>query len=374
MGFLKQIGFLVLIGAISLAGYYGWEHYTKEKTETSERSARKKQRVVDVETEAARFRDLDILVEAVGSTLAMRSVEITPLASGRVTKIDFAAGQTVKAGDVLMRLDDEIQRADLKEAQSRLKEANLTLKRSETLKKQNAVSVATVDGLQAQVAIAQAEVDRASKHLKDRIIRAPFDGVVGYTSVELGARVDVGKVVTVLDDLSAVQIEFSLPESLFGKIDLGRPVIADAAPYPGRVFNGAIDTINSRIDTVSRSFKARAVIANDDRALPSGMFVHLSIVLNSETALAVPEEAIIVDGSRAYLFAVVMRDGQHRVERREITLGRRSFGFVEVTAGVNDGEQVVTRGIQKVRNNSLVRLKGGVEKRKPKPKSEQPNS
>lgn len=361
---LKQIGVLVVIGAVALGGYYGWQAYgnAAEGTDTDKKP---KARAVAVETEAAAYRELDILIEAVGSTRAVRSVAITPLAAGRVIEIGFKVGKPVEAGQMLLRLDDDIQRADLTEAEARLRDAENNLKRSETLKKSNAVSAATVESLTAQLAIAKADRDRARRRLKDRVVTAPFDGVVGFTDLEVGARVEEGDVVTVLDDLSTVEVEFSLPEMLFGKVDTGKRVVADAAPFPNRTFEGNIVQIDSRIDPVSRAFKARAEVSNTDKALPSGMFVHLSVVLEAERALVVPEEALIVDGTRAYLFAVNTEGDKPRAERRYVSSGRRAFGVVEILDGVSDGELVIVRGHQRVRDGSLVKM--GEEKKKADP-------
>ncbi|MDP4796217.1 MAG: efflux RND transporter periplasmic adaptor subunit [Rhodospirillales bacterium] len=356
MRLLKQIGILVVIGAIAGGGYYGWQVYGTGPKSAAKDAGKPKERAVGVELATAGYRDLDVVIEAVGSTRARRTVEITPLATGRVTEVKFRAGQAVKAGDVLLKLDDEIQRADLIEAEARLTDAESSLKRSETLKKQNAIAAATVDNLVAQVAIAKAERDRTAKRLRDRFVRAPFDGVVGFSEVELGTRVEEGNIVTVLDDLSVVEVEFSLPESLFGKVAVGKRVVAKAAPFPARDFDGQIDTINSRVDPISRSFKARAVIANDDRALPAGMFVHLSVVIDADKALTVPEEAVVVNGSRAYVFAIIEDGNKLRAQQRFVTIGRRSFGYVEVLDGVDDGERVVIRGVQKVRDGALIKV------------------
>jgi membrane fusion protein (multidrug efflux system) len=358
MRFLRQVGWLAVISALGVTAYYGQQLFHPSSSDSQVTSKRDKGKAVAVETASASYRELSNLIEAVGSTRALRTVEITPLASGRVSKVDFSAGKLVKAGDVLLHLDDDIQRADLDEAKARLTDAVEKLNRSETLKNQNAIAQSTVSELFAGVAIARAEHDRALKRLQDRLVTAPFSGIVGFSSVELGARVEVGDVVTVLDDLSRVEVEFSLPEGLFGKIALGMPVTAHAASYPERVFNGKIDSINSRVDTISRSFKARAVVANDDRALPGGMFVYLAVSLDAEKALVVPEEAIVVDGNRSLIFVVKKDDEQQQhVERRYISVGRRTFGYAEVIKGIVEGEQVVVRGIQKVRDGTPVQIK-----------------
>lgn len=366
----KQIIIVLILGAVAVGGYYGWQAYNGAGAETTAQE-KPKARAVTVETAQAAFRELDVLIEAVGSTRAIRTVEITPLAAGRVTELGFTVGKPVEKGQILLRLDDDIQRADLTEAEARLKDAENNLQRSEALRKSNAVSVATVETLTAQLAIAKAQRDRARRRLADRTVRAPFDGIVGFTNVELGSRVEEGDVVTVLDDLSVMEVEFSLPEMLFGKVELGKRVVADAAAFPGRKFEGKIEQIDSRIDPVSRAFKARAIVKNEDKTLPSGMFVHLSVVLDAEQALVVPEEAVIVDGTRAYLFAVVKNDDKTRAERRFVALGRRAYGVVEILEGVKEGDSVIIRGHQKVRDGVLVQSKS--EETPPKaPKEEAP--
>ncbi|MDF1749841.1 MAG: efflux RND transporter periplasmic adaptor subunit, partial [Alphaproteobacteria bacterium] len=307
-----------------------------------------------VETATVMLRPMETSIEAVGSTRAKRTVEIKPFADGRVVNVAFKAGDSVEAGQVLLRLDDEIERADLVEAEARLKDALSALKRAETLRKSNTVAEATVDTLVANVAIAQADRDRAIRRLQDRTIKAPFAGVVGYSNVELGAQVESGDTITVLDDLSVIEVEFFLSEGLFSRITPGQKVLANAAAFPGRDFEAEILSIDSRIAPISRSFQARASIENSDRTLPAGMFMHLSIVLDADQALTLPEEAVVVDGNQSYIFVVTQREDGLRAARRNVSIGRRSLGYVEVLDGVSEGDSVVIRGVQKVRENSLV--------------------
>jgi membrane fusion protein (multidrug efflux system) len=305
------------------------------------------------------LRDIETLADAVGSTRARRAVEITPLAPGRIIELAFVAGKSVKAGEVLLRLDDDIQRADLLEARARLAEAGSALQRARSLKRTSAVADETVDRLVSALATAQAEHDRATRRLRDRTITAPFTGTVGFTQVELGARVEDGDTITTLDDLSSVEIEFSLPEALFGRIKPGQRVFADASAVPERRFAGTIETIDSRIDPVGRSFKVRALVANPEQLLPAGMFMHISVILEARRAITVAEEAIVVDGEQAFVFVVVADDAGkgdngERAVRRDVTLGQRSFGHVEIVDGVSEGEQVIVRGVQRVRDGRSV--------------------
>ena len=354
---LKQVGLMVLIAGLGLGGYYGWQHYTAESQAATQPNQRPEERPVQVDLATAEMRDLSTTVEAVGSTRALRSVAITPLAAGRITAMSFEAGQQVTAGTVLFRLDDDIQRADLAEAEARVTDAASRLKRAETLQKSKTVTEATVDQITAELNIARADRDRAARRLRDRTVSAPFDGIVGFTDTALGARVEVGDVVTMLDDLSQVEIEFSLPESFFARIRAGMKIVADAAAFPSRRFDGTITSIDSRIEPVSRSFAARAVIDNPDGTLPAGMFMHIEVVLESTPGLAIPEAALVVEGSRAYVFVVTVDGEAQRVEQRDVQIGRRTFGHVEIRDGLTEGDFVVTRGVQKVRSGTLIRGK-----------------
>ncbi|WP_420722617.1 efflux RND transporter periplasmic adaptor subunit [Hwanghaeella sp. LZ110] len=350
----KQIMILIAIGAIALGGYEGWQHYDQKLAKSDAAPNRSAARVIPVETAPVIMRPMETTIEAVGSTRAKRTVEIKPFADGRVVEVAFKAGQSVEAGETLLRLDDEIERADLIEAQARLKDALSALKRAETLRKSNTVAEATVDTLVANVAIAQAERDRATRRLQDRTVKAPFAGVVGYSNVELGAQVETGDTITILDDLSVVEVEFFLSEDMFGRITPGQKVEANAAAFPGRKFDAEILSLDSRIAPISRSFQVRAFIPNPDRTLPAGMFMHLSIVLDADETLTVPEEAVVVDGNQSYVFAITQRDDGLRASRRNVSIGRRSIGYVEILGGLAQGEDVVIRGVQKVRENSLV--------------------
>jgi len=356
MSVTRQLFILVVVALLG-GGYYGWQHYPG-RADTAADTPQRQRDAPTVETAIAEVHDLDSTAEAVGSTRARRAVEISPLAPGRVIEINFSAGQSVKAGDVLLRLDEEIQQADLTEAEARLKEARAALKRASSLSKTSSVAASSLDTLDADVATAEADRDRAERRLRDRTVTAPFNGIVGFSRVELGSRVKEGDPVTTLDDLSLVEVEFSVPEGLFGQVAPGQPVIATAAAFPGREFNGQIHAIDSRIDPVARAFRTRALVANPDRSLPSGMFMHVTVLLASRQALTIPETAIVVEAGDTFVYAVRSGAGGDRAERRSVTLGQRGFGSVEVLAGLVDGDEVIVRGQQRVRDGAPVKRHG----------------
>jgi len=164
-------------------------------------------------------------------------------------------------------------------------------------------------------------------------------------------------VLTTLDDLTELEIEFSLPEMLFAEIRAGQAVSARSAAFPDRSFTGTVATIDSRIDPVSRAFRVRAVIPNPEGILPSGMFMFLTLTLSETEAVVVPEEAIIVQAAETYVFTV---DGA-RAKRRTVVTGQRREGVVAILSGMLPGEAVVTRGTQRLRDGSEVKIIGEPE-------------
>ena len=360
MSIARQIGMVaVLVAAAAAAAYAGHAAYTGRMAQpggaaSGEGRGGGDRAAASVILATAELAEVESRLEAVGTSRALRAVEIVPLTSGRVVRIAFRPGQKVLAGDTLAELDDEIERADLTEAEARLDEAELALARAMTLSESNTISQASVEQLRAARVAARAQVDRALRRFADRTVIAPFDGIVGLGQVEVGARVDDDTVITTLDDLSRIEIEFQLPETVFGQVQPGDPVAATSAAYPGRTFAGEVASIDSRIDRASRAFKVRAVVPNEDLALAAGMFMHLSVVLDSHEGLMVPEEAVVVEGGRMHIF--VVEDG--KASRRIVSLGKRELGRVEITDGLAEGEKVVARGVQSLRDGAPVKAIG----------------
>jgi membrane fusion protein (multidrug efflux system) len=351
MAVWKQFFVLLVIAALGAGGY---KAYLKYMPPPETGSAKGGAREIAVEVAEAEIRALKRTVEAVGTTRARQSIQIVPLASGRVVDIAFTPGQHVDAGAVLVRLDDDIELADLAEAEAKLVEQRQAVERAVQLQRTNAVSMAILEQVTAAKAAADAEVFRAKRRLDDRVIRAPFTGVVGLTDTSLGARVDDATVLTTLDDISEVEVQFSLPETLFAEIAPGQPVSARSAAFTGRDFAGSVGSIDTRIDPVSRAFKVRAVIPNPEGVLPSGMFMSLTLTLSEAEALMVPEEAIVVQAAETYVF--VVEDG--RASRRTVVTGQRRDGAVAVLSGLEPGETVLVRGLQRVRDGSPVKIVG----------------
>ncbi|MDT8326117.1 MAG: efflux RND transporter periplasmic adaptor subunit [Roseovarius sp.] len=352
MSVWKQLFLLCLLGAISFGGYEGYKTYLAPAAE-AEAPARGA-RPVTVELALAETRLLQRTIEAVGTTRALKSIEIVPEVAGRLIELAIVPGAKVEQGEVLARLDDTIESADLVEAEAVLTEQRQSVERIRQLRLTNAVSQASQEEAIARLAEATAEVERTRRRLENRRITAPFAGIVGMTNYDVGARVSEGQVLTRLDDLTEVEVEFSLPETVFAQIKRGQKLTALSAAFPGRVFTGTIDAVDNRIDPVSRAFRTRARIPNPDSTLPAGMFLSLNLILSESQELVVPEEAIVFQAAETYVF--VNENGT--AARRVVETGQRIDGMIAITSGLAPGEAVITRGLQRVRPGSDLKIKG----------------
>ncbi len=306
--------------------------------------------------------------EAVGTTRAFESVTLTAKVSGTVEKISFEEGQTVKAGDELIRLDVAERRADLEAtraaiatAKAQRDETNQKQQRALQLRQTGAGTEAQVADLTLQlrtietaIAAAEARERAAAARLDDLILRAPFDGRVGLRQVSLGALVDNRVPVTNLDDVSRMRLDFAVPETLVNRIKVGATVRSTSLAFPGRNFEGTVAVIDTRIDTVTRSAKLTAIIPNADSSLKPGMFMNVSLQIAArENALLAPEESVVAEGPRQIAF--VVKEG--KIERRVVTIGQRQDGKVEVLTGLAVGETIVVRGVQRIRQGQPVQTK-----------------
>lgn len=351
MSLTRQILVVILLSGLVYGGYTAWQRFDGGSFATA-KSRPDRIGPTSVEAAPASLRDISTIIEAVGSTVASQSIEIVPRAEGRIEKINFNAGGDVAAGDVLAELDNDLEQADLVEAEALLRQANLELERARSLSENKIMAKSALEEIITKKATAEAALIRARQKLSDRTVTAPFAGTTGLRRVDVGARVTETTVITTLDDLSSVEIEFFISEQLYGLAEVGQAVVATTVAYPGRVFEGVLAEIDSRVDPNSRSFKVRARIPNRDRALPAGMFMHVRMELASDNVVTVPEEAIVAEADASYVFIV---DGE-KVERRRIKVGRREVGYAEITEGLTMGALVVTRGVNKLRDGMPVTL------------------
>jgi membrane fusion protein, multidrug efflux system len=312
-------------------------------------------RDVPVTTAHPQLKDFALEVEALGTVRANESVDITAKVADRVAAIHFDEGKQVRKGDVLIELDNEEARADLAAAEAAARDSRSQFKRSQELFQTRALSEAQLDQLQATMQANQARVAAARSRLNDRIIVAPFSGRVGLRNVSLGGLVNPGAVITTLDDLSVVKLDFAVPELFLASLKPGLTIRAQSGAYANTTFKGRVDSVDTRVDPTTRAIAVRALIDNRDGRLRPGMFMTLRLMRSEGKALMLPEAAIVPEDSRQFVFVVEAG----RARKREIGMGRRRPGEVEVLHGVTAEDLVIVDGTMNVHDGTAVALPSG---------------
>lgn len=296
----------------------------------------------------------DTGLAVLGNGSARQSVVIFPAVAGEVAQVNFRPGQSVRAGQVLLRLVDRAERLAADLAAARLDAAKALAARYEGTRGTGAVPESVVDEARAALRAAGIELAQAREAVADRVVRAPFAGVVGLATVERGDRVTTETALTTLDDRRVLFIDFEVPEALLARVKPGQAVTATNPAYPGRVFKGAVADIDSRIDLVSRNVRMRASVPNSDDVLRSGMSFQVQLSLSGPPRVSVPELALQWDREGSFVW--VVRDSQAvRVPSRPV---RRTDGRVLLDGELKPGESVVVEGVQRLRAGLNVRVVG----------------
>ena len=290
-------------------------------------------------------------IEAVGTTKARESITLTAKITETVRKVNFTDGQRVHAGDVLVELTSGQQVAALAEAQATYKDAERLMARNNDLVKQGTVSKQVADTARATHDSAQARVALLRAQLSDRVVTAPFSGVLGLRQVSVGALVTPGTVITTLDAIDTISLDFSLPERFLAALTPGLDLTATSVAFPDREFSGKLLSVDSRVDPMTRSVLVRAEVPNADHALRAGMLMTVRVMRPERTVLAVPEIAVEQVGTQSFVYTVA---ADNTVKRVEVTLGARQEGKVEVTSGLSEGARIVVDGTVKLRDGAKI--------------------
>ena len=299
------------------------------------------------------IRSFPLSAEALGNARANESVDIRPKITATLTEILFEEGQTVEAGDVLVKLDNLEPVADLAAAKAALVESRASYKRSSELFRTGVGSESQLLQDEARKIADEAMVSVAEARLAETIVRVPFAGRIGLRRVSLGSLVGPGTVITTLDDTDVIKVDFDLPEVYLSRLEPGLTVRARSAAWPDQEFVGSVSSVDTRVDTVSRTIRVRSVMPNENGLLRPGMFLTVTLLNESVEALVIPERALIPERSTQYVFVVA----DNRIaERRVVRIGRRRPGEVEILEGLSAGEMVIVDGTQKARDGQAVQI------------------
>ncbi|MDV6316801.1 efflux RND transporter periplasmic adaptor subunit [Idiomarina sp. HP20-50] len=314
-----------------------------------------KEQTVPVAIQTAQISEFRDTIEALGTAMADETVRITAQTQDVVEKIYFESGDLVEEGQLLAELNARKEVARVQQIKFSLEEAKRQLERLEKLRRGNAASQQQFDEQQVRVNGLQADLEVAEATLREMKIYAPFTGRVGIRQISAGALVSPGDVFTTLDDIKPIKVDFSVPERYFASIAVDQEVITRSRAYPGELFVGRISSIDSRIDPVTRSVQVRAKIDNNDERLRPGMLLQITLLRSIDDALLLPEKALIPIQNRQYVYVLTP---DNRARQKEVTIGRRKPGIVEITDGIKPGEKVIIEGIVRLRDGVPVSVQG----------------
>lgn len=291
-------------------------------------------------------------VAAVGSLSSENSVMLRPEITGRITTINFQEGGPVQQGQVLVELDSSVPRAQLEQAQAALALVQSQYRRAQQLTQKGFISAQARDESASELKVQQAAVALAKAQLEKTAITAPFDGLVGLRHVSVGDYVSAGSDLVLLESIDPLNVDFRIPEHFLGVVDVGTRINLRFDALADVLREGVVGAISPLVDVGGRSILLRAKVPNDDASLRPGMFARVQLQFDDKQALMVPEAAVAPGGEMNYVYRI---DGD-RVARVGVMLGQRQEGKVEIVHGLEEGDNVLISGLQKVSDGTRVHL------------------
>jgi membrane fusion protein, multidrug efflux system len=361
---------MALLLTLVLGGLYGFNRFRQQAIATF--FANNRPPPAQISATEVKSQAVPRFATGIGSVTAVHQVTINPEIGGRVTKIFFEPGTTVKASDPLVQLNDAPERGDLATYEAQAHWAEITLQRSSQLAQRQFESREIVDQKQSQLDQAKAQINKTEALIAQKLIRAPFSGQLGMRHIEVGQYLTPGAAIVTLTDLSVLYVNFTLPSQMRSEISVGQRVNVTADAFPGRTFTAEITTIEPQVSADTRTMTVQATMKNSDNALLPGMFVNAAVVLPSQPDLVVvPETAVdyTLYGDSIY---VIREDGKDakgepilRAVRTPVKTGPRVDGKVVILQGLEPGERVVAAGQVKVQNGAQIVISGSPEPQPP---------
>lgn len=343
------LGVLALLG---LLAYINWPTLSEAIFGAESKEQQRRGGATPVKVETVSMQPFAIVIEALGTAEANESVELTAQEAAVVTSIAFDDGDEVAEKTILLELDNRAEKARVNELEINITEARRQLKRIEGLARERVASQQLLDEQNARVDALVAQLDVANAQLSELQIVAPFAGRLGIRQVSLGSLVRPGDLITTLDDISRVKVDFNVSESHLASVAKGQKVTATSIAYPGIEFSGLISSIDARLDPVTRSIQVRAIIDNPEQLLRPGMLLQIVVQKQVLNTLVVSEKALIPNQEKQFVFVIE----QDKAILTEVTLGERKPGLVQILSGLDPGQRVVTEGTLRLRDKSSVQI------------------
>ena len=297
-------------------------------------------------------------IRVLGVARGRRSVNITSSTSELITRVLFTDGQRVAAGTPLVELQAREEDAGIIEARAQVAQAQRQYDRYKTLADRGIAPRVTAEDAETALESARASLSAAQARRGDRLIRAPFAGVLGLSSVTAGTLVNPGGVITTLDDIDVIRVDFPVPERYLGVLRTGAPITANVDAYGEQTFSGRIALIDTRVNEQTRSVTARAEIPNPGARIRPGMAVRVAVEQGVRTAPAVPEGAVQYEGEGAFVYRIARGERGLTAQRVEVETGAVEGGFVEILSGLAAGDRVVGSGLNRIQPGAPVTVAG----------------
>lgn len=345
---------IIFLGVV-LGGIFGYKFYQfgqlKEQLSQPQPPAQ-------ISTTKAQGGQWTPAVKAVGSVEAINGIEVANEVPGVIESIGFESGDTVSKGDILIRLDAAIDEAALRTRRAEAQLAEQEFKRISDLLPKRAVSQSQFDEAKANVDAARARVNEAEAQLNKKVIRAPFDGTLGLRMVDQGEYIPTGTPIVEINMLDPIYVDYTLSEKDLPRIATGYDVTATVAAIPGQTFDGQVSAINTSVNPETRTVRIRATLANPENALRPGMFTTiLTKQPEDRDVVTVPRTAISYNTYGDFVFVVEENDdGELVVNRRTVQTGEVRNGRVAVEDGLKEGEEVVAKGLLRLRAGQRVEV------------------
>ena len=367
----------IVVGLILIVVFGGlaWYQLVHKPAQLKAQAAARVPPPVTISAQPAKAETWQPALTSVGTLRAVNGVTIAPELDGVVKSINFKSGQDVKAGTLLLEIDDAVERAEQKNLQAALRNAQITLERDQRLFKKGDLARATLDAAQTRHDIAAAKLDQVNAVINQKRMRAPFDGRLGIREVDLGEYLSAGTAVVTLQAFDPIYADFSLPEQELKKLKVGQAVKITVDAFPGQTFDGAVTSLDAQISKDTRNIRVRATLANTDKVLVPGMFANVRVLLPpQDNVVTVPATAVTysLDGQSIYVVTESAdkksKDGKPAlvVQRHTVKVGDRRDGSVAIDEGLKAGQRVVTSGQIKLQNGAHVRIDNSVALTPPK--------
>ncbi|MFC4257477.1 efflux RND transporter periplasmic adaptor subunit [Marinobacter lacisalsi] len=352
--FLRFLIVIVLLGLV-LGGIFGYKFYQfgQMKEQMSQ-----PQPPVAVSATTVASEQWTPALKSVGSVEAVNGIRVANEVPGVIQEIAFESGDTVGKGDVLIRLDSQIDEAALRTRRAEAQLAAQEFKRIGDLLPRRAVSQSQYDEAKANYDAARARVNEAEAQLSKKVIRAPFDGTLGLRLVDQGEYIATGTPIVEINMLDPIYLDYTLSERELPRVDRGYEVEATVAAVPGETFTGEVSAINTSVNPETRTVRIRATLANPDGKLRPGMFgTVMTRHPEQEAVLTLPRTAVSYNTYGDYVFLIEENDsGQLTVTRRSVDTGEVRGNKVAITGGVEEGDRVVAKGLLRLRAGQPVEI------------------